>query len=118
LELYIQNKKREWHILGADRQRQGKHFYLNLWENLETTDLIQSERFAHWERKSGRIQYEFRTRISNKGRYLASYYYSSSEYNQEPFNGEFHRKQVVKEYSTSNKFTSSNNGYQHESHEE
>jgi hypothetical protein len=36
LELYIQDKEREWHILGgAERQRQGigKPFYLNLWEN-------------------------------------------------------------------------------------
>jgi hypothetical protein len=58
LELYIQNKEREWHILGgADRQRQGigKPFYLNLWENLKTIDLVQSERFEHWERKAGRI---------------------------------------------------------------
>jgi hypothetical protein len=59
LELYIQNKEREWRILGgAEGQRQGigKLFYLNLWENLDTIDLIQSERLEHWERKAGRIQ--------------------------------------------------------------
>jgi hypothetical protein len=102
LELYIQNKEREreWHILGgADRQRQGivKPFYLNLWENVETIDLIQSERFEFWERKAGRIQYKFRTGILSKRRYLASYHYNSSGYNQGPFNREFHRKQVLKE---------------------
>jgi hypothetical protein len=114
LELYIQNKEREWHILGgAERQRQGigKPFYLNLWENLDTIDLIQSERFEHWERKAGRIQYEFRTRISNRGKYLASYRYNSSGYNQGPFNREFHKRQVIKEYSAS-----INNGPQHENH--
>jgi hypothetical protein len=52
----------------------------------------------HWERKAGRIQYEFRTRISNKGRYLASYCYNSSGYSQGPFNKEFHKRQVIKEY--------------------
>ncbi len=104
MELYIQDKEREWHILGgAERCRQGigKPFYLNLWENLDTIDLIQSERFEHWERKAGRIQYEFRTRILNKGRYLTSYHYNSSGYNQGPFNREFHKRQVIKEYSTS-----------------
>jgi len=96
LELYIQNKEREWHILGgAERQRQG----------------IGKERFEHWERKAGRIQYEFRTRISNRGQYLASYHYNSSGYNQGPFNREFHKRQVIKEYSAS-----INNGPQHENH--
>jgi len=94
------NKEREWHILGgAERQRQGigKFFYLNLWENLDTIDLIQSERFEHWKRKAGRIQYEFKTRITNKERYLASYHYNSSGYSQGPFNREFHKRQVIKE---------------------
>ncbi len=107
LELYIQDKEREWHILGgAERWRQGigKPFYLNLWENLDTIDLIQSERFEHWERKAGRIQYEFRTRVLNKGRYLASYHYNSSGYNQGPFNKEFHRRQVIKEKLTGKEF--------------
>jgi hypothetical protein len=116
LELYIQNKEREWHILGgAERWRQGigKPFYLNLWENLDTIDLIQSERFEHWERKAGRIQYEFRTRILNKGKYLASYHYNSSGYNQGPFNKEFHKRQVIKEYSTPIK-----NASKHENHKE
>jgi hypothetical protein len=64
LDLYIQNKEREWYILGgAGRQRQGtgKPFYLNLWENLDKIDLTQSERFEHWKRKVQRIQYKFRT---------------------------------------------------------
>ncbi len=116
LELYIQDKEKEWHILGgAERQRQGigKPFYLNLWENLDTIDLIQSERFEHWERKAGRIQYEFKTRILNKGRYLASYHYNSSGYKQGPFNKEFHKRQVIKEYSTP-----INNGSKHENHKE
>jgi hypothetical protein len=81
-----------------EMNRKGKPFYLNLWENLETIDLIQSEEFAHWERKAGRIQYKFRIRISsNKGRYLAFYYINSSGYNTGPFNREFHRRQVEKE---------------------
>jgi len=116
LELYIQDKEREWHILGGtERQRQGigNPFYLNLWENLDTIDLIQSERFEHWERKAGWIQYKFRTRILNKGRYLASYHYNSSGYNQGPFNKEFHKRQVIKEYSTP-----INNGSKHENHKE
>jgi len=116
LELYILNKERELNILGgAERQRQGigKPFYLNLWENLDTIDLIQSERFEHWERKAGRIQYKFRTRIANKGRYLASYPYNSSGYSQEPFNKEFHKRQVIKEYSTP-----IINGCEHENHNE
>jgi len=62
---------------------------------------------------AGRIQYEFRTRISNRGQYLASYRYNSSGYNQGPFNREFHKRQVIKEYSAS-----TNNGLQHESHQE
>jgi hypothetical protein len=86
---------------------------LNLWENLDTIDLIQSERFEHWERKAGRIQYKFRTRISNKGRYLASYCYNSSGYSQGPFNKEFHKRPVIKEYSTP-----INNGSEHENHKE
>jgi hypothetical protein len=90
-----------WHILGGaerERNKQGKPFYLNLWENLDTIDLIQSEQFAHWERKAGRIQYEFRTRISsNKGKYSIFYCINSSGYNTGPFNREFHRKQVKKE---------------------
>ena len=101
LEDYIQNKKREWHFLGGaerERNKRGKPFYLNLWENLDTIDLIQSDQFAHWERKAGRIQYEFRTRISsNKGKYLTFYYINSSGYNTGPFNREFHRRQVKKE---------------------
>jgi hypothetical protein len=104
LELYIQNKEREWHILGgAERQRQGigKPFYLNLCDNLDTIDLIQSEILEHWERKAGRIQYKFRTRISDKGRYLVSYHYNSSGYSQGPFNREFHKRQVIKEYLAS-----------------
>jgi nuclear transport factor 2 (NTF2) superfamily protein len=112
--LHPEQREREWHILGgAERQRQGigKPFYLNLWENLDTIDLIQSERFEHWERMAGRFQYEFRTRISNKGQYLASYHYNSSGYNQGPFNREFHKRQVRKEYSAS-----INNGPQHENH--
>ena len=78
-----------------------------------------SESFEHWERKAGRIQYEFRTRISNRGQYLASYHYNSSGYNQGPFNREFHKekqeqeKRPPKEYSAS-----TNNGIQHESHQE
>jgi hypothetical protein len=80
---------------------------------LDSIDLIQSERFEYWERKAGRIQYKFRTRISNKGRYLASYCYNSSGYSQGPFNKEFHKRQVIKEYSTS-----INNGPQHENHKE
>jgi len=114
--LHPEQGKREWHILGgAERQRQGigKPFYLNLWENLDTIDLIQSERFEHWERKAGRIQYQFRTRILNKGRYLASYHYNSSGYKQGPFNKEFHKRQVIKEYSTP-----INNGSEHENHKE
>jgi hypothetical protein len=113
--------------------RSRKTLYLNLWENLDTIDLIQSERFEYWERKAGRIQYEFRTRISNrgrywerkagriqykfrtrilnKGRYIASYNYNSSGYNQGPFNKVFHKRQVAKEYSTP-----INNGLQHENH--
>jgi hypothetical protein len=100
---------------SSERQRQGigNPFYLNLWENLDTIDLIQSERFEHWERKAGRIQCEFRTRISNKGRYLASYHYNCSGYSQGPFNREFHKKQMIKEYSSS-----TNNGLQHENHKE
>jgi len=103
LDIYIQNKKREWHILGgAERQRQGKGrpFYLDLWANLETIDLIQSEKFAHWEAKAGRIQYEFRTRLSSnrKARYLSACFLNSSGYGQGPFNREFHRKQVIKEH--------------------
>jgi hypothetical protein len=50
LDLYIQNKEREWHILGGlERQRQGsgKPFHLNLWENLDKIDLTQSERTEH-----------------------------------------------------------------------
>jgi len=93
LDLYIQNKEREWYILGgAGRQRQGtgKPFYLNLWENLDKIDLTQSERFEHWKRKAQRIQYKFRTRISNKGKYLASYHYNSG-YNQRTFSREFHK---------------------------
>jgi len=111
LDLYIQNKEREWYILGgAGRQRQGtgKPFYLNLWENLDKIDLTQSERFEHWKRKAQRIQYKFRTRISNKGRYLASYHYNSSGHNQRPFSREFHKRQVIKKYSAS-----TNNGPQH-----
>jgi hypothetical protein len=111
LDLYIQNKEREWHILGgAERQRQGtgKPFYMNLWENLDKIDLTQSERFEHWKRKAQRIQYKFRTRISNKGRYLASYHYNTSGYNQRPFSREFHKRQVIKEFSAS-----TNNGPQH-----
>jgi len=93
LDLYIQNKEREWHILGgAERQRQGTG---------------KPERFEHWKRKAQRIQYKFRTRISNKGRYLASYHYNSG-YNQRPFSREFHKRQVIKEYSAS-----TNNGPQH-----
>jgi hypothetical protein len=93
LDLYIQNKEREWHIGGAERQRQGtgKPFYLNLWENLDKT---QSERFEHWKRKAQRIQ------CSNKERYLASYHYNSG-YNQRPFSRELHKRQVIEEYSAS-----------------
>jgi len=102
LELYIQNKRREWFILeGAEwlRAGKGKPFYLDLWANLDTIDLIQSEKFAYWEVKAARIQYEFRTKLStnNKGRYLASYFPNSSGYNQGPFRREFHRKQTIKE---------------------
>jgi hypothetical protein len=46
--LHPKQGKREWHILGgAERQRQGigKPFYLNLWENLDAIDLIQSKKF-------------------------------------------------------------------------
>jgi hypothetical protein len=68
---------------------------------LDTIDLIQSEEFAHWERKAGRIQYKFRTRISsNKGRYLAFFYINSSGDSTGPFNREFHRSQVEKEVSS------------------
>jgi hypothetical protein len=63
-----QNKKREWYLgrAGREREQHGKPFYLNLWGDLETIDLIQSEEFAHWERKAGRIHYKFRNRISSK----------------------------------------------------
>jgi hypothetical protein len=101
LEIYIQDKKREWHTLGgAERAREGKgkQFFLNLWANLETIDLTQSEEFTYLERKAGRIQYEFRTKLSsNKSGYLTSYRVNSSGYNQGPFSREFHRKQVAKE---------------------
>jgi hypothetical protein len=49
----------------------------------------------------------------NKGRYLTSYHYNSSGYNQGPLNKEFHKRQVIKEYSTP-----INNGSEHESHKE
>jgi hypothetical protein len=105
LEKYIQNKRREWYILGGaerERNKQGSPFYLNLWANLDTIDLIQSERFALWEKKAGRIQYEYRTKVSPyKGRYLIFYCINSSGYNTGPFNREFHRKQVRKELNTS-----------------
>jgi len=60
------------------------------------------------KRKTQRIQYKFRTRISNKGRYLASYHYNSSGHNQRPFSREFHKRQMINEYSAS-----TNNGPQH-----
>ena len=101
LENYIYYKKAEWHILGGAKNfRQGKPFYLNLWNNLDILDLIGSDKYLHWERKAGRIQYEFRTRLSsNKGNYLPFYSINSSGYNKGPFNKEFHRKQVLKELS-------------------
>jgi hypothetical protein len=71
---------------------------LNLWNNLDILDLIGSDKYLHCERKAGRIQYEFRTKLSsNKGNYLP--FYNSSGYNKGPFNKEFHRKQVLKELS-------------------
>jgi len=101
LENYIHYKKAEWHILGGAKNfRQGKPFYLNLWNNLDILDLIRSDKYLHWERKAGRIQYEFRTRLSsNKGHYLPFYNINSSGYDKGPFNKEFHRKQVLKELS-------------------
>lgn len=99
LESYIHHKKTEWHILGGrDNLKQGTPFFLNLWDNLDTLDLIRSEQYQHWERKAGRIQYEFRTRLSsNKGNYIRFYNTTSSGYSKGPFNKEFHRKQVIKE---------------------
>jgi hypothetical protein len=55
LEIYIQNKKKEWHTLGGAervREERGKQFFLNLWANLETIDFTQSEEFAYWESKA------------------------------------------------------------------
>jgi hypothetical protein len=73
---------------------------LNLWDNLNILDLIRSDKYLHWERKAGRIQYEFRTRLSsNKGNYLPFYNINSSGYNRGPFNREFHRKQIIKRFS-------------------
>jgi hypothetical protein len=43
------------------------------------------------KRKAQRIQYKFRTKISNKERYLAPYHYNSSGHNQRPFSTEFHK---------------------------
>jgi hypothetical protein len=89
------------HPWRSRKFRRGKLFFLNLWKHLETLDLIRSETFLHWERKAGRIQYEFRTKLSsNKGIYLPFYSINSSGYNRGPFNKEFHRKQVIKELLT------------------
>jgi hypothetical protein len=63
------------------------------------------------KRKKQRTQYNFRTRISNNGRYLASYHYNSSGHNQRPFSREFNKRQMIKEYSASTK-----NGPQHPWH--
>jgi hypothetical protein len=82
---------------------------LNLWDNLNILDLIRSDKYLHWERKAGRIQYEFRTRLSSiKGNYLPFYNINSSGYNRGPFNREFHRKQIIKKVLQRNQHNMSN----------
>ena len=100
---YIQHKRREWCILGgAERQRnkEGPKFFINLWDNLDTLDIISSEEYSNWEFAAGRIQYQYRVKLSdNKGHYLVNYLEHSSGYRRGPFEKEFRRKQLLKDIS-------------------
>ena len=100
---YIQNRKREWGILGGwekYRYQRGPPFFINLWEHIDTLDFIESEEYHLLERAARRIQFEFRSRLS-VNRHIYNFNntgsYHNSGYSEGPFSREFHRKYVARQ---------------------
>ena len=103
LIIYIQQRKREWGILGgweSHRYKQGPPFYIDPWAHIETLDFLESEEYQTLERAARRLQFEYRSRLS-ANRDIYNFHntgsYNNSGYSEGPFSREFHRKHVAKQ---------------------